>query len=99
MRRSSVARKAIACICRGSTPRDGQERVGSTKISTSLACRTFGVGETCYRYGPKLRAENEVIADLLVGLTEAGKTWGGPCFLHLRNVLAIHGTTNGSIRC
>src|SRR6056297_1412348 len=32
-------------------------------------------------------AENEEIADLLVGLTDARKTWGfGPCFLHLRNV-------------
>ena len=32
-------------------------------------CRAFGVSETCYRYGPKLRAENEEIADLLTGLT------------------------------
>ena len=55
--------------------------------SIALACRAFGVSETCYRYGPKLRAENEEIADLLVGLTEARKTWGfGLCFLHLRNV-------------
>jgi putative transposase len=52
-----------------------------------VACRTFGVSETCYRYGPKLRAQNEEIADLLVGLTDARKTWGfGLCFLHLRNV-------------
>ena len=57
------------------------------KISIAMACRTFGVSETCYRYGPKLRAENEEIADLLVGLTDARKTWGfGLCFLHLRNV-------------
>ena len=55
--------------------------------SVALACRAFGVSETCYRYGPKLRAENEEIADLLVGLTDARKTWGfGLCFLHLRNV-------------
>ena len=57
------------------------------KISIAMACRTFGVSETCYRYGPKLRAENEEIADLLVGLTDARKTWGfGLCFLYLRNV-------------
>ncbi len=37
-------------------------------------CRDFGVSGTCYRYGPKLRAENEEIADLLVGLTDARKT-------------------------
>ena len=47
----------------------------------------FGVSETCYRYGPKLWAENEEIADLLVGLTNARKTWGFElCFLYLRNV-------------
>ena len=52
-----------------------------------MACRAFGVSETCYRYGPKLRAENEKIADLLVRLTDARKTWGfGRCLLHLRNV-------------
>ena len=57
------------------------------EVSVAMACRTFGVSETCYRYGPKLRAENEEIADLLVGLTDARKTWGfGLCFLHLRNV-------------
>ena len=42
--------------------------------SIALACRAFGVSETCYRYGPKLRAENEDIADLLTGLTDARKT-------------------------
>jgi len=48
----------------------------------------FGVSETCRRYGPKLRAEDEAIADLLTGLTDARKTWGfGLCFLHLRNVM------------
>ncbi len=57
------------------------------ETSVALACRAFVVSETCYRYGPKLRAENEEIADLLVGLTDARKTWGfGLCFLHLRNV-------------
>ena len=34
-----------------------------------------------------MRDENEEIADLLTGLTDARKTWGfGLCFLHLRNV-------------
>ena len=56
-------------------------------VSIALACRAFGVSETCYRYSPKSKAENEVIADLLTGLTDARKTWGfGLCFLHLRNV-------------
>ena len=61
--------------------------VARRRVSIALACRTFGVSETCFRYSPKLRDENEEIADLLVGLTEARKTWGfGLCFLHLRNV-------------
>ena len=61
--------------------------VARRRVSIALACRAFGVSETCFRYRPKLRDENEEIADLLVGLTEARKTWGfGLCFLHLRNV-------------
>ena len=56
-------------------------------VSIALACRTFGLSETCYRYSPKLKSENEQIEDLLIGLTKAHKTWGfGLCFLHLRNV-------------
>lgn len=56
-------------------------------VSIALACRTFGLSETCYRYSHKLRSENEEIADLLIGLTKARKTWGfGLCFLYLRNV-------------
>ena len=34
-------------------------------VSIALACRAFGVSETCYRYSPKLDDENEQIADLL----------------------------------
>jgi putative transposase len=70
-----------------SETRDGRECSHATGASIALACRAFGVSETCYRYGPKLRAENAEIADLLAGLTDARKTWGcGLCFLHLRNV-------------
>ena len=58
--------------------------LGGQVISIALACRTFGVSETCYRYSPKLKDESELIADLLTGLTGARKTWGfGLCFLHL----------------
>ena len=56
-------------------------------VSIALACRTFCVSEACYRYMPKLTNENEEIADLLVGLTNAKRNWGfGLCFLYLRNV-------------
>lgn len=40
---------------------------------------------------------DEMIADLLVGVTNVHKTWGfGVCFLHLRNVKGHAGTTSGS---
>ena len=56
-------------------------------ISLAQACRTFGISESCFRYSPKLSDENERIADLLIGLTNAKKSWGfGLCFLYLRNV-------------
>jgi putative transposase len=61
--------------------------VAKRGASIALACRTFGVSETCYRYSPKMSDENEEIADLLVGLTNAKRNWGfGLCFLYLRNV-------------
>jgi hypothetical protein len=41
-----------------------------------VGCGPFGISETCYRYSPKLKDENEVIADLLTGLTDARNvTW------------------------
>jgi putative transposase len=61
--------------------------VAKRGVSIALACRAFGVSETCYRYSPKMSNENEEIADLLVGLTNARRSWGfGLCFLYLRNV-------------
>ena len=66
-----------------------EKAVAERGVSIALACRAFGVSETCYRYSPKLDEENERIADLLVGLTQARRGWGfGLCFLHLRNVRA-----------
>jgi putative transposase len=56
-------------------------------VSVALACLAFAVSETCYRYTPKLDQENERVADLLIGLTQARRNWGfGLCFLYLRNV-------------
>jgi putative transposase len=56
-------------------------------VSIKLACEAFQVSETCYRYQPKRRAENELIADWLIRLTENRRNWGfGLCYLYLRNV-------------
>jgi putative transposase len=50
----------------------------------------FGVGESCYRYSPRLGGRNAEIADLLIAVTNARKTWRfGLGFLYLRNVQVI----------
>jgi len=46
------------------------------RISIALACRTFEISETCYRYERLLSDENAKIADWLVRLTANRKTWG-----------------------
>lgn len=63
------------------------ESVAQHGVSIALACRTFQISETCYRYERKLSDENAMIADWLVRLTTSRRTWGfGLCFLYLRNV-------------
>ncbi len=63
------------------------DAVKHKRTSIRHACATFVVSETCYRYARRLSDENAEIADWLVTLTTAYKTWGfGLCFLHLRNV-------------
>jgi len=46
-----------------------RKAVALRAVRIALACRTFGVSETCYRYSAWLNEENEQIADLLIGLT------------------------------
>ena len=56
-------------------------------ISISRVCRLMRISETCFRYQPKLSADNERIADWLVRLTTTHRTWGfGLCYFYLRNV-------------
>ncbi len=67
-------------------------------VSIACACRAFEVSETCYRYSPLLRHENEEIADLLIGLTAAKKTWVLDCaFFIFVMSKAMAGTTRGFI--
>ena len=59
----------------------------SHSVSISLICGTFSISETCYRYQRKLSSDSELIADLLIALTQNQRNWGfGLCFLYLRNV-------------
>lgn len=56
-------------------------------VSIRLACRAFGISETCFRYQAKLSDDNALIADWLLRLTTANRRWGfGRCYLYLRNV-------------
>jgi putative transposase len=56
-------------------------------VPIQLACAAFMVSESCYRYEPKLDAENALIADWLMRVTDNHCNWGfGLCYLYLRNV-------------
>jgi putative transposase len=58
--------------------------------SIRMICRAFAISETCYRYRPKLCADNARIADWLIRLTRHQRNWGfGLCFLYLRNVQGL----------
>jgi len=64
-----------------------EQAVRKKGVGVALACRTFGISESCYRYERKLSDENAEIADWLVRLTSTYRTWGfGLCYLYLRNV-------------
>ena len=64
-----------------------QQALERFEVSIRLACETFSISETCYRYQAKLSDENEFIADWLIRLTHNQKNWGfGLCYLFLRNV-------------
>lgn len=64
-----------------------QAVVVNKPVSITLACKAFGISETCYRYQAKLSSENALIADWLIRLTTEQTDWGfGLCFDFLRNV-------------
>lgn len=64
-----------------------EEAVRLKRVSIALACRTFRISESCFRYQRKLCCENAEIADWLIRLTTTHRSWGfGLCYLYLRNV-------------
>jgi putative transposase len=72
---NELLKEALGKMSRPSMRRElGATAVTQRGMSVSLACRTFGVSETCYRYTPKLDQENDRIADLLVGLRQARRS-------------------------
>jgi putative transposase len=64
-----------------------QAVVSERGIAVARACRLFQISQTCYRYQARSQDVNAQVADWLLRLTWANKTWGfGLCFLYLRNV-------------
>lgn len=63
------------------------EVVRQRGVAISFACKVFAISQACFRYKAKHNAENELIANWLVRLTDNQRNWGfGLCFLYLRNV-------------
>jgi len=64
-----------------------KEVVAQRGLAIRVACVVFSISESCYRYEPKQDAENALIADWLIRLTDNHRNWGfGLCYLYLRNV-------------
>lgn len=55
-----------------------QWAVAQRSATIGLACQAFGISQTCYRYRAKLDAENTVVADWLIRLTNNQRNWGLP---------------------
>ena len=77
-------KKVVKPICRKAM---AEWAVRNRQVSVRLACKAFGVSQTCYRYQPIRTDENVKVAEWLLKLTDNHKRWGfGLCFLYLRNV-------------
>ena len=70
-----------------SPTRDGPTCSSNAQHPIRVACATFMVSESCYRYECKQNAEKEEIASWLIRLTDNHRNWGfGRCYLYLSNV-------------
>lgn len=68
-------------------PEMAQRAVWDKTILIRFACEAFRVSEFCYRYEAKNNAENELIANWLIRLTDNNRNWGfGLCYLYLRKI-------------
>ncbi|MGE1001458.1 IS3 family transposase [Ralstonia pseudosolanacearum] len=80
----ALAKKRVRPSCRREM---AMHAVSERGVSIRLACEAFGISQSCYRYISQRSAENEVIANWLLRLTDNHRSWGfGLCFLYLRNV-------------
>ena len=64
-----------------------RKAVAAGRLNIRASCVSFSISETCYRYQSKRNSENELIAQLLLKITDEQCNWGFQlCFLYLRNV-------------
>lgn len=64
-----------------------KEVVHQRGLALRVASAVFSISESCYRYKLKQDAENALIADWLIRLTDNHSNWGfGLCYLYLRSV-------------
>lgn len=54
-----------------------KEVVQQRGLAIRLACAVFSISESCYRYESRQNAENEIIADWLIRLTDIFADWIG----------------------
>jgi len=51
-------------------------------VCIRVACDSFGISESCYRYERKCDVENDEVANWLIKLTDNHRNWGfGLCYL------------------
>ena len=59
-----------------------KEVVQRRGVAIRLACQVFTISESCFRYEGKKNADNELIANWLLRLTDNNRNWGfGLCYL------------------
>jgi putative transposase len=92
MAMSSTAALVVAILPR----KMAQQAVAQHAISIRLACKAFGISETCYRYQAKLSDDNALIAEQLIELTEENSDWGLVCASRIYGMLRVAaGITSG----
>ena len=81
--KSSTKRDWVVSRISVAIQREMAQRVVRDKaIPICLACEAFRVSEYYYRYEVKNNAENELIANWLIRLTDNNRSWGfGFCYL------------------
>jgi hypothetical protein len=94
--KAEIVAKALTKVVVLSQRREIAQWVMAQRSATiNLGCRAFGISQTCYQYKTKLNAENSLIAEWLVPLTNNQCNWG---FAVLPLPTQRKGNSNGTTR-